>query len=76
MKRALPRIIEEVNKKGLDLKNQVCGFCYAGDLSEAEELINMIKQELSPGELIVTQIGSVIGTYVGPGTFAFIFFEE
>ncbi|BCS80501.1 DegV family protein [Anaerocellum diazotrophicum] len=76
MKRALPRIIEEVNKKGLDLKNQVCGFCYAGDLSEVEELINTIKQEISPGELIVTQIGSVIGTYVGPGTFAFIFFEE
>ncbi len=76
MKRALPRIIEEVKKKGLDLKNQLCGLSYAGPLDEASEYANMLKQELSPGELIVTQIGSVIGTYVGPGTVAFIFFEE
>ncbi|WPX08369.1 DegV family protein [Anaerocellum danielii] len=76
MKRALPRIIEEVKNKGLDLKGQVCGFCYAGVLDEAVDYIEMINKELKPGELIVTQIGSVIGTYVGPGTVAFIFFEE
>lgn len=76
MKRALPRIIEEVKKKGLDLTNQLCGLSYAGPLEEANEYADLIKNELSPGELIVTQIGSVIGTYVGPGTVAFIFFEE
>lgn len=76
MKRAVPRIIEEIKKKGLDLSNQLCGLSYGGDLSEAQEYVDMIKKELSPGELIVTHIGSVIGTYVGPGTCAFIFFEE
>ncbi|MEZ0537806.1 DegV family protein [Caldicellulosiruptoraceae bacterium PP1] len=76
MKRALPRIIEEVKNKGLDLTNQLCGFSYAGELSDAEEYLNTIKKELNPKEVIFTQIGSVIGTYVGRGTMAFIFFEE
>lgn len=76
MKRAIPRIIDEIKQKGLKLTKQLCGFSYAGSLDEAKEYVEMIKKELSPGELIVTQIGSVIGTYVGPGTVAFIFFEE
>ncbi|WAM33415.1 DegV family protein [Caldicellulosiruptor morganii] len=76
MKRALPRIIEEVKSKRLDLTKQLCGLSYAGSLDEAQEYVDLIKSELMPGELIVTQIGSVIGTYVGPGTVAFIFFEE
>lgn len=76
MKRAVPRIIEVIKQKGLNLTGQLCGFSYAGSLDEAKEYVELIKKELSPGELIVTQIGSVIGTYVGPGTVAFIFFEE
>jgi len=76
MKRAVPRIIDEIKQKGLDLTRQLCGFSYAGSLDDAKEYVELIKKELSPGELIVTQIGSVIGTYVGPGTVAFIFFEE
>lgn len=76
MKRALPRIIEEVKKKGLDLSKQLCGLSYAGTIEEAKEQAKIIQRELEIGELIITQIGSVIGTYVGPGTVAFIFFEE
>jgi len=76
MKRCLPRIIEYIKEKNIDIKNQLCGFSYAGNINDAKEYIDMINDELNPKELIITQIGSVIGTYVGPGTLAFIFFEE
>lgn len=43
---------------------------------EAYELIEMVKSEFNVTEAIKSTIGTVIGTYVGPGTIALAFYEE
>lgn len=43
---------------------------------EAYKLIEMVKSEFNVTEVIKSTIGTVIGTYVGPGTVAITFYEE
>jgi len=52
-------------------------FAHADCLDEMQRLREMIKSETrNAAALIESEIGSVIGTYVGPGAFAIAFYED
>lgn len=75
-KKLLRRIIELMNERGDNLDMQVIGISHADDEETALEVKQMIDQEFSPQEIVVTTIGAVIGAHTGPGTIAIFFLNK
>jgi DegV family protein with EDD domain len=51
-------------------------ICHADALEYAEQFIDLLKAEINVDEIIITDIGPVIGTHVGPGTWGMIVHEQ
>lgn len=49
---------------------------YTVSKREIQPIVNYLKDNLHQEEPFVIQIGSVIGTHVGPGTFGLVFFDK
>jgi DegV family protein with EDD domain len=73
-KRIVPRFIEEMKNTGADFSGKIVGVAYGLDREQAEPLIEAIRTELKPAEILTGQVGSVIGTHSGPGVFG-VFFD-
>ena len=72
-KRVLSRMIEVMEERGTDLKNQRIGISHGDDLETAEKLAEMIREKFGTEEIIIEMVGSVIGAHSGPGTIALFF---
>ncbi len=66
-------LLELMQKRGIEMNNQLIGLSYAGDLSETKNMINMIFNEFDIAELLSTKIGAAVGSHVGSGTIAIYF---
>ena len=75
-KRAIKYLLNEVKEKAINVEEQVIFICNADCLEDANDLKNMILQEVNPKEVIINNIGSVIGSHGGPGTLAAVFIGE
>jgi len=73
-KKALRRLLDEVEAKGRNLAGTRMGISAALAPTEAAELAEVIKRQYGAPEVIVGEIGPTVGSHVGPGTVA-IFFE-
>lgn len=74
-KAALKRLLEIMEKTGYNLSNQVVGVNHSDCPSFGDYLSESIKDRFGVKEVIVGEIGPVIGSHVGPGT-ASVFFER
>ena len=71
-KKAVNRILEEFNERfGQDLVH--VGISHAKAPEEAQKLMEKIKAQFNVKESVITNIGPVIGTHVGPGTISVSF---
>lgn len=70
-KKAIAKIIEEFkNRFG---ENDVhVGISHADVKDEAEQIMERMKENFNVKDTVITDIGPVIGTHVGPGTLAII----
>jgi len=68
-KKALSRILEYLSDYAKD-KKVVAGISHASNLEEAKKLEQLLREQMDIAEFVVTDIGPVIGTHVGPGTLA------
>lgn len=75
-KRAIKYLLNEVKEKAVNVEEQVIFICNADCLEDANDLKNMILQEVNPKEVIINNIGSVIGSHGGPGTLGAVFIGE
>lgn len=75
-KKLLRRIIEVMKERGQGFEQQIVGISHADDLETANEMKNMIIEELNPKEVVITSIGAAIGSHTGPGTIAIFFLNE
>lgn len=66
-KRALTRMIELLQKHVGQSKAHV-GICHASSVSEAEQIEDLVQEKFQLQSSIITYIGPVIGTHVGPKT--------
>lgn len=73
---ALKRLVSLIEEQGRDLKGQTIGISHAVCLDDALWLKDTLQQQLSVGEVVIGEIGAVIGTHVGPGTLALFFQGE
>ncbi|AZB42334.1 DegV family protein [Bacillus sp. FJAT-42376] len=75
-KKVLKRMIEVMSERGEGLSSQVVGISHGDDLETAEELKQMVLEEFSPKEVMITMIGSAVGSHSGPGTIALYFLNK
>ncbi|NPV92289.1 MAG: DegV family protein [Firmicutes bacterium] len=75
-KAALKRLVSLMEEQGRDLKGQPIGISHAVCLEDALWLKDTLIQQFSVGEVVIGEIGAVIGTHVGPGTLALFFHGE
>lgn len=73
-KGARKKLLEIMNSEAKDLSGQTVGICHSACLDDAEYLKQAIIQRFGVKEVIIGEIGPVIGSHVGAGTFS-VFFE-
>lgn len=71
-KKAFARIMELLHDHAKEYGKVRIGLSHSDSISEAEEAIETIKKEFKVDSVMLTDIGSVIGTHVGQGTIAFV----
>ncbi|MGD6817667.1 DegV family protein [Metabacillus sp. 84] len=75
-KKVFRRMIELMKERGQGLENQVMAISHGDDLETAQELKDMIMEEFSPKEVMISMIGSAVGSHSGPGTIALFFLNK
>lgn len=74
-KAAMNKLIEIISQQGKDINQQTVGVCHSACPDIAEYLSQNIKTRLGVKEVIIGEVGPVIGSHVGHGTFS-VFFEK
>ncbi|WP_226576871.1 DegV family protein [Halobacillus litoralis] len=72
-KKVLKRMIEVMDERGTDLKNQRIAISHGDDYERAEQLGEMIKDQYGIDDIHIDYVGATIGAHSGPGTIALFF---
>lgn len=72
-KKAYKRLLDMMDERSVDLKNQIVGISHSDCLENAEMLADEIKKRYDVKQVEIRMIGSVIGSHTGPGTIAIFF---
>jgi DegV family protein with EDD domain len=72
-KKVLNRIVEIAGERGKNLKEQTMAIVHAECEEDAYRLRDMVAERFNPREIIISEIGCVIGTHAGPGTISLFF---
>jgi DegV family protein with EDD domain len=74
-KKSINKMVNLMLQRSTTLKNQTIAITHGDDLEAAHNLQQLIDQheQLNYNELIITEVGSVIGAHSGPGTLAVFF---
>lgn len=72
-KKALKGLVNQIKTNGENIEDQTIFICHADCLEDAIQVKNMILEENKVKDIIITSIGTVIGTHGGPGTLGVVF---
>ncbi|MDD2585760.1 MAG: DegV family protein [Syntrophomonadaceae bacterium] len=72
---ARKKLLDIMEKLQSNIEQQTVGICHSACLQDADYLTQNIKERFGVKEVIVGEIGPVIGSHVGAGTFS-VFFES
>ncbi|WP_164669501.1 DegV family protein [Virgibacillus doumboii] len=75
-KKLLNRMLEIMEERGTDFKNQTIGISHGDDLESAQKLADMIKEKFGAQNIMIEMVGAVIGAHSGPGTLALFFLNN
>lgn len=75
-KKALKSIVDILEERSGNLRNQIIGVSHADDAEKAQELADMIKTRLGFQDFIVNKIGSVLGSHLGISGVGIFFFNK
>jgi DegV family protein with EDD domain len=75
-KKVYRRIIEIMNERGDNFKDQIVGISHADTIETALEVKALIEGELNPKEVYISSIGSAVGAHTGPGTVSIFFLNK
>lgn len=76
IKKAKKRLLDLIELRGGDLKNQTIGISYSQDLEGALEIKRMIEERFGCKEFLISEIGALIGSHVGAGTYSVFFLSR
>lgn len=69
----LDYMVTKMEKEGYELSSQTVIIGHGDDLTQAQELENMIRNRNLVKEVIISKIGPIIGTHTGPGMLALVY---
>lgn len=75
-KKLLNRMLEIMEERGTDFKNQTIGISHGDDIERATMLAEMIKDKFGAETIVTEMVGAVIGAHSGPGTIALFFLNN
>src|SRR5690625_2611840 len=75
-KKVLNRMLEVMEKRGIDLENQVIGICHGDHEKRADQFAVMIEEKCGVEDVVIEMIGSVSGAHLGAGTIGLFFFNK
>lgn len=75
-KKSLSELVQKMRISAETPENQVVIIGHGDSLKDAEYLASKLKSELNVKEVILTQIGPVIGSHTGPGMIGLTFIGE
>ncbi len=73
LKKAKKRMLEIMEERGYDLKNQLIGINHANDLEGALLIKELIQEKYGCQKFVISEIGATIGSHVGAGTYSVFF---
>ncbi|WP_374718227.1 DegV family protein [Neobacillus sp.] len=75
-KKVLRRLIELMEERGENFRDQIIGISHADSEETAIEVKGMIEEEFRPKEVYISSIGSAIGAHTGAGTISIFFLNK
>lgn len=75
-KKARKEMLKIMEQRGYDLSQQLIGISHSNDYEGALELQDMIADQFGCREFITSEIGPVIGSHVGAGTYSVFFLRK
>lgn len=75
-KAALAALVKQLRKSVKDPEEQTMMISHACCREEAEALRESIQAEFCPKEILITELGPIIGAHTGPGLMALFFLAE
>lgn len=75
-KKSIRRMIDIVQERGDQLDKQVVAINHAVDLETAMKAKEMLEERFGIKEFIIREVGAVIGSHSGPGTFSIFFLNK
>lgn len=72
-KKAVKFLIEMLKTKGTDLSNETVYMSHGDCLDDAEELKELILQNMQVKDVVIRPLGPIIGTHTGPGMLCIAF---
>ncbi|WP_249870138.1 DegV family protein [Oceanobacillus saliphilus] len=74
-KKVLQRMVEVMEERGTDFKNQTIGISHGDAPEKAELLASMISEKfgVNQDDIIIDMVGATVGSHAGPGTIALFF---
>lgn len=73
-KQAIEALLEKAKELSVDIENNMVFISHADCIEAAQGLAEAIKAQLNPAEIVIGDIGPVIGSHTGPGAVALFFF--
>lgn len=72
-KSAVRKLIEMMEEDIVDPENQIIGISHSACLEDALQFAEEIKAKIKVKDVLVSEIGCVVGSHVGPGTLALFY---
>ncbi len=76
LKKARRRLLDLMEDRSQELTEQTIGICYSADLNGALELKEQIVKRFGCEKFVISEIGAVIGSHVGAGTYSVFFLKD
>jgi len=76
LKKAKKHLLDIIEKRAYDFKNQTIGISYAKDLDGAMEIKQLMEERFGADDFVISEIGALIGSHVGAGTYAVFFLAK
>lgn len=76
LKKAKKRLLDLMEQRADDLHHQTIGLAYSKDLEGALEIKRLMETRFGTSDIVLSEIGALIGSHVGPGTFGLFFLNR
>jgi len=73
---AIRKLLEIITSEIVHPADQIVGISHSACLDEAQYLADEIKRELPVKDVLISDIGCVIGSHTGPGTLALFYLKK